>query len=65
MNFTDSELESVAKYVAHVKFALKKFPDEPVGNIFMCGCLGPLPVCKCMTMQNDVDKFLKVVHGSR
>jgi len=55
---TTEQEEAVRSYIELVEFAIRKAKDTPVGEVFACGCMGPMPECRCMKRQRLVREFL-------
>ena len=58
MEITEEHLKAVEDYISHVKFCQKHFPRQAIARIWDCGCMGPLPECRCMRMKRLVTEFL-------
>lgn len=59
MEITEEHLKAVASYINGVKFSIKFSPGVPVARIWDCGCMGPLPECRCAKRERLVKEFLE------
>ena len=54
---TNEMLQSVLSELNLFHFAVKNAPDLPIGRIYDCGCVGPMPECRCMKRNRLVKEF--------
>lgn len=54
--------EALAKYVEQVRGAIKLYPQQKIGDLFCCGCMGaqghPSGKCLCKRRDDGVDAFM-------
>ncbi len=58
MEIDQETVEAIKQELGLFRFAMEHFPDEPVGSIKACGCMGPLPECRCAKRERLVRSFL-------
>lgn len=58
---TLEELEAASSHIARTEFMLRVAPNEAAINMTMCGCMGPLPECRCQKRKRLVGQFLEKV----
>lgn len=51
-------LQALIEEVSIFRFALKKFPDIMIKEVKKCGCMGPLPECRCKKRERLLASFL-------
>jgi len=52
-------VEAIKQEIGLYHFAERHEPQMPIGRVKGCGCMGPLPECKCMKRGRLIREFLK------
>jgi len=60
---SDETLKAIRQELELFRISAKKFPDIPIKEVKYCGCVGPLPECRCAKRERLIKKFLKSGHG--
>jgi hypothetical protein len=55
------QLKILAHEVQRYRAAERLAPDEMIGNIGACACVGPMPECKCIKRKRLVDEALSSI----
>lgn len=58
MDIDDETLMAIKSELSLFRFAKEKFPDMSIKDVKACGCMGPMPECRCMKRERLVKAFL-------
>ena len=51
-------LKAIVSELQLFRFAMKHCPEEPIGRVKDCACIGPMPECECIKRERLVKEFL-------
>ena len=58
MQISEEMAAALYSEVRLIRFAIKHAPDTPVCRYKDCGCMGPLPECRCMKRERMISEFM-------
>ena len=65
VNVQLESLEAVLETLGLFEFALERDPNLPIREVGLCGCVGPLPECKCRRRARLVSEVKALVSEAR